>query len=58
MVSLGFDYVGQVRNRTFCKSKRDWDPVKDLYLTASAKAKDLGRYKMSQRTPIDCSMVT
>ena len=57
--SLGFDYVGRVRNQTFCKSKMDldWHPVKDLYRTASAKPKDLGAYQMSRATPIACSMV-
>lgn len=59
VASLGFDYVGRVRNKTFCKSKRDldWHSVKDLYLTASPKVKDLGRYQMSRSAPIDCSMV-
>lgn len=31
--------------------------MKDFYLTASPKAKDLGRYQMSRRAPIDCSIV-
>jgi len=59
MVSLGFDYVGRVRNRTFCKSKKDldWYPVKDLYRNASSKPKDLGHYQMSRASPIACSMV-
>jgi hypothetical protein len=36
--SLGWDYVGRVRNRTFCKNKSapDWHAVKDLYSKATA----------------------
>jgi hypothetical protein len=59
MVSLGFYYVGRVRNSTFCKSKRDfdWHSVKNLYRHASSKAKDLCHYQMSRASPIACSMV-
>ena len=42
--SLGWDFVGRVRNRTFCKKKRSksWFPVKELYQLASFRPKNLG----------------
>ncbi len=57
--SLGWDYVGRVRNATFCKSEtdEDWHPIKDLYLKASPTEKSLGAYQLSRRTPFDCYMV-
>jgi len=57
--SLGWDYVGRVRNKTFCKNEldEDWHPVKDLYQQASATARSLGGYQMCRRNPIDCQMV-
>lgn len=57
--SLNWDYVGRVRNKTFCLNERDvdWHPVKDLYKKATSIAKDLGCYQMSRRAPIDCRMI-
>ena len=57
--SLGWDYVGRVRNKTFClnPTDKDWHPIKDLYLHASATPKNLGHYQMSRRDPIACDMV-
>ena len=57
--SLGWDYVGRVRNKTFCKSETDeeWHPVKELYRQASATAKSLGAYQLCRREPMDCHMV-
>ena len=57
--SLGWDYVGRVRNRTFCKneSDNDWHGVKDLYLMATLKPKALGAYQLCRQTPFDCHMV-
>lgn len=57
--SLGWDYVGRVRNATFCKNKtdEDWHPIKDLYDKASSTEKSLGAYQLSRRTPFDCYMV-
>jgi len=45
--SLGWDFIGRVRNRTHCKRKSSntWFPVKDLYLKATRKSKDLGVYQ-------------
>ena len=57
--SLGWDYVGRVRNKTFCKNETDeeWHPVKELYRQASATAKSLGAYQLCRREPMDCQMV-
>jgi hypothetical protein len=57
--SLNWDYVGRVRNKTFCKNTQDadWHPVKDLYTAASTTAKKLGGYQMSRKDPISCVMV-
>lgn len=57
--ALGWDYVGRVRNATFCKNNtdEDWHAIKDLYRYASSTEKSLGSYQMSRRTPFDCYMV-
>ncbi|MBL1322074.1 MAG: IS4 family transposase [Methylophaga sp.] len=57
--SLGWDYVGRVRNATFCKNEtdEDWYPIKDLYDKASSIEKSLGAYQLSRRTPFGCYMV-
>lgn len=57
--SLNWDYVGRVRNRTFClnTTDKDWHPIKDLYQQASSRPRDLGCYQMTRRNPINCRMV-
>jgi len=52
--SLGWDYVGRVRNRTFCKNKSapDWHAVKDLYAKATTTPKSLGAYHLCRRDSI------
>jgi len=57
--SLGWDYVGRVRNKTFClnTTDKDWHPVKDLYKQASSTPKELGFYQMARRNPLCCQMV-
>ncbi len=57
--SLNWDYIGRVRNKTFClnATDKDWHPVKDLYQQATSTAKNLGRYQMARAKPIDCEMV-
>lgn len=57
--SLNWDFVGRVRNKTFCMNENDddWHPVKDLYQQATVNPKSLGFYQMSRRNPIDCVMV-
>ena len=44
VLSLEWDYVGRVRNRTHSKKveESDWAPVKKLYALANSRAKRLG----------------
>jgi len=57
--SLGWDYVGRVRNSTFClhTTEEDWHAVKDLYQQASSTEKQLGFYQLAKANPIKCEMV-
>lgn len=57
--SLGWDYVGRARNRTFCKceSDADWHPLKDLYTLATGTPEVLGRYELSRLKPFESHIV-
>ena len=57
--SLGWDYVGRVRNRTFCKNKtdKDWYPIKDLYRFASLTEKSIGTYQLCRSGSITCQFI-
>lgn len=57
--SLNWDYVGRVRNRTFCRptTGQDWHAIKDLYVGATSSAKKLGTFEMTRNIPISCEMV-
>jgi len=57
--SLNWDYIGRVRNHTFCKNTEDeeWHPVKDLYANASSVAKSLGCYQVAKQSPVCSQMV-
>lgn len=57
--SLGWDYVGRVRNRTFCKKKSDdtWLPVKSLYQLGNLRPKDLGQYQQGMKLSFESRMV-
>ena len=59
VVALNWDYIGRVRNRTFCKNETDekWHPVKDLYKSASVNPKEIGAYEMSKKNPMTTQMV-
>jgi len=59
VLSLGWDYVGRIRNKTFCKkeSEGDWQPVKALYQQATATPESLGAYQLCRREPMACQMV-
>jgi len=56
ITSLGWDFVGRVRNRTFCKQagNDEWHGVKDLYRSASSKPKSLGTYHLCQSNVVTC----
>ncbi len=57
--SLGWDFVGRVRNKTMCKKKveSDWELTKDLYQHATCVAKSLGCYMMRRKDSFDCTLV-
>jgi hypothetical protein len=57
--SFGWDFVGRVRNRTFCKKKRDttWLPVKSLYQLGTLRPKDLGQYLQGMKQSFESRLV-
>jgi len=57
--SVGWDFVGRVRQRTFCKrlSESDWYPNKNLHSQSTLKAKHLGSFELCRRNSINCEMV-
>jgi len=57
--SLGWDYVGRVRNRTFCKNETDeeWHSIKDLYDLSSTKERCLGHYQLCRNSSISCQFI-
>lgn len=57
--SLGWDFVGRVRNKTFCKKKQDttWLPVKSLYQLGTLRPKDLGQYQQGMKQSFESRMV-
>ena len=59
IISLGWDYIGRVRNATHCKRKCDdiWFPVKSLYEKATRKSKDLGIYQQGRKQLFESRLV-
>ena len=57
--SLGWDFVGRVRNKTMCKQQTDnhWYLTKDLYQKASLVEKPLGLYMMRRKDSFECALV-
>ena len=57
--SLGWDYIGRVRNATHCKRKYDsaWFPVKNLYTKATRKSKDLGIYQQGKKQLFESRLI-
>jgi hypothetical protein len=57
--SLGWDFVGRVRNKTFCNKKRDttWLPVKSLYQLGTLRPKDLGQNQQGMKQSFESRMV-
>lgn len=57
--SLGWDYIGRVRNATYCKRKQDstWFPVKKLYEKATRKSKDLGIYQKGKKQLFESRLI-
>jgi len=67
VTSLGWDYVGRVRNRTHCQkltkefeadpTDGHWFPIKGLYQFASQKTKNLGLYWLGEKAQMITRMV-
>jgi hypothetical protein len=57
--SLGWDFVGKVRNKTFCNKKLDttWLPVKSLYQLGTLRPKDLGQYQQGMKQSFESRMI-
>lgn len=57
--SLGWDYVGRVRNKTMCKHKAadKWFLTRELYKAATTKAKPLGHYIMRRKNSFETALV-
>jgi IS4 transposase len=57
--SLDWDFVGRVRNRTFCRRELvpGWFPAKDLYAQATTRPKQLGAYQLCRNTPMAGQLV-
>ena len=59
VASLGWDWVGRGRNRTFIQmaGTASWVPCKSLYHTASTAPQALGAARMAQSNPLACQLV-
>ena len=57
--SLGWDWLGRVRNRTFVQlaGKDTWVPCKTLYPLATQTPQALGQACMAQSNPLACHLV-
>jgi hypothetical protein len=59
--SLGWDYVGRVRNKTMCKQKQliddDWFLTRELYQKATTREKYLGQYLMRRKNSFTTHLV-
>jgi len=55
VISLGWDYVGRIRNRNLIKpvNKGDWRPCKSLYEKATYRARYLGEHIITRSTPLN-----
>ncbi len=60
--SLGWDWVGRIRNRNMtkhCKNSdnNDWKDCKTYYTQATSTPKYLGRILLTKSTPLECELV-
>lgn len=57
--SLGWDFVGRVRNKTMCRKpcEPEWSLIKTLYQNATTTAVDLGRYLLRKKDSFECAFV-
>lgn len=56
--SLGWQFVGRVRNRDFVRptDSTDWCPCKTLYAHARTRPQALGQFALVRYRPIDCAL--
>jgi len=59
VLSLNWDYVGRVRNRTHGKkiASSAWHPIKNLYALANSRAKSLGLYLLGEQVAFKARLV-
>lgn len=57
--SLGWDYVGRVRNKTMCRQNEEdeWFLTRQFYQYASTTEKPLGRYRLRRKNSFECALV-
>ncbi len=57
--SLGWNYVGRVRNKTMCQQETgaNWFLTRDLYCYASTTEKALGTYSLRRKNSFDTQLV-
>jgi len=57
--SLGWDYVGRVRNKTMCRqnAEEEWFLTRQFYQYASTNEKPLGRYRLRRKNSFECALV-
>jgi len=57
--SLGWDFVGRVRNKTMCRKpcEPEWSLIKTLYQHACVTPVDLGRYLLRRKDSFECCFV-
>ena len=55
----GWDYLGRIRNNLKVQAQSDclWQPCAALHARASARAEDLGAYRIVQGAPVDCRLI-
>jgi hypothetical protein len=56
--TLGWQFVGRVRNRDFVRSagSPDWMPSKSLYVRAHRRAQALGSFELVRARPLACAL--
>lgn len=57
--SLGWDYVGRVRNKTLCRQtdEDEWALTRELYELATSRPKGLGRFVMRRKNSFESNLV-
>lgn len=56
--SLGWDWVGRVRNRThyLAANTEEWAPINSLYSQATSRPQYIGHCQLSRRTSVSCGL--